>query len=269
MQARDAPDVARLLQALSRYLEHRIMIIEDSSEKIDSFEEFLSKKLERIGAINGDDSFLFKKLLYMSFLDSLSACVYPHRANRDRFISTVERFSNWEHQDRVSLPHLGRLVMLSSDPELEKIRGYVVSRLKGWKNRVGERISVTDDPKFSEIEGAGWSGKKALGQSISLSDFKHSHLLYQFRNGLVHQFQSRADEWGSGIPEHPYYQVVIGMDDDWNASPVSVELIYPASCLEKIARETLKNVAIYLKEGNINPFPHYYAGDYWIEALNR
>lgn len=50
--------------------------------------------------------------------------------------------------------------------------------------------------------------------------------------------------------------------------PVRFELVYPTQFLKSLSEKTLENVVDYLKDGNINPFPHYYAGDYWITELN-
>ena len=245
------------------------MIIQDYSEQIESFEDYLKSKLASIDAISGDNDVLFKKILYVSFLDSLSSCVYPGRGNKERFISMLERFSKWEDRDRVSLPHLGKFVHISSDPLLEKARKYVTPKLKKWQERSGREILISEDPKIGEIKDKSWKTNKETGIKASLTDFKHINLLYQLRNALVHQFQSRGDEMGKKRQhDHPFYQVVQTFDETLGMKPLRIELVYPTQFIKGLTESTLENVVNYLKDGNINPFPHYYAGDYWIADIN-
>ena len=154
------------------------------------------------------------------------------------------------------------MATLTSDPELEKVRILTKERLQKWKMRTGRKILISEDPSYQEIEKIGW-GKIT---KIKLDDFKHSHLIYQLRNSLVHQFQAK-NELGSNIPDQPFYQVVQSLELDGETKPVRIELIYPVTFLETISNKIFDNVIEYLKKGNINPFPHYYAGDYMLEKL--
>lgn len=239
------------------------MIVEDYSENIDNFADYTREKLHSISNLTAnDDSILFRKVLYVSFLDSLAATIYPERENKERFMALIDRFSHWKERDNVSLTHLGRMVTITSDPELEKVRIFTKERLQKWKIRTGSNILISEDPSHKEIEKMGW-GKTT---KIKLDDFKHSHLIYQLRNSLVHQLQAK-NELGSNIPDKPFYQVVQSLEADGVLKPIRIELIYPVSFLETISDTILDNVIDYLKKGNINPFPHYYAGDYMLEKL--
>uniref|UniRef100_UPI001C1F9889 hypothetical protein n=1 Tax=Marinobacterium profundum TaxID=1714300 RepID=UPI001C1F9889 len=62
--------------------------------------------------------------------------------------------------------------------------------------------------------------------------------------------------------------LTLTLDEGQSTTPMRIELVYPASFLSNMAATILDNIILYLKDGNINPFPHYYAGDYWIEELN-
>jgi hypothetical protein len=202
----------------------------------------------------------------VSFLDSLAATIYPDRGNKERFVALVDRFSHWEERDNVSLTHLGKLVAITSDPELEGVRIYVNERLKEWKKRTSRVILISEDPSYDEIKKQGWERSKSAEHKISLSDFNHSHLLYKLRNSLVHQFQAK-NELGSNIPSVPFYQVVQSFEGGGVTKPVKIELIYPAEFLKNISETILDNAIKYLRKGNINPFPHYYSGDYMLEIL--
>lgn len=247
------------------------MIIKDHIDNIDSFENYLKDKLSSIEQLSSDDARLFKKVLFVSFIDSLAACVYPGRGNKDRFLSIVDRFSDWTHRNDYCLLHLAKFTSVTSDPILEKVRNFSQKEVNSWifkQNRSGV-VELSNTPKASEVEKFWTNPTKESGLQYKLQDFKHSHLLYKLRNSLVHQFQANGTELGFFIPDSPYYQVVNSYDSNENLVPSSIELVYPTNFLSTISSSILKNVSTYFRTGNINPFPHYHAGDYWLEGLNR
>nr|WP_158651841.1 hypothetical protein [Marinobacterium profundum] len=186
------------------------MIIKDYSGNIESFERFLISKLCSVEEITGNDSALYKKIIYVSFIDSLAACVFPRKGNRDRFISTIERFSHWDDRNRVSITHLGKYVYSNPHPSLSDVRKYVGPVLERWRERQNENIFISEDPRLSDtdIKHISWKKDKESGIDLSIDSFTHSNLLYKMRNALVHQFQSRADEILPSDPKEPFYQVI-------------------------------------------------------------
>jgi hypothetical protein len=62
------------------------MIVEDFSGRIRDFKDFLEKKLVEIDALKSTESPLFKKILYVSYLDSIAACIYPNSHNKVLFL---------------------------------------------------------------------------------------------------------------------------------------------------------------------------------------
>ncbi len=239
----------------------------DYSQHIDDFNVHLSKKLNSIAQISGPDHHLLKKVLYVSFLDSLSACVCSDKENKKRFMCLLDKYSNWNERDNVSLTHLSRIFSLTSDPVPPTIYDFVDKKLKKWKDEPHKIILISEDPTSIEVKNLGWTNGIIDSKIIYLSDIKHSNLLYQLRNSLVHQFQTNI-ELGSNIPEKPFYQVVSKLEQDGTSTPLRIELLYPSKFLETLSKTVLNNVIQYLRDGNINPFPHYYAGEYWLERLN-
>ena len=73
----------------------------------------------------GPASNLFKKILYVGILDALSKTVsYPNQKNRERFVSLIRNFSNWKYAEKISLPHLVRLLQKVHSPEFSDLRAY-------------------------------------------------------------------------------------------------------------------------------------------------
>lgn len=247
------------------------MIIEDHKERINDFYEFMAEKLSEIDAIKAGDALLYRKVLYISFLDSMAGCVFPNSGNRERFIRLIDRFSHWEERDRVCMLHLARFCTINSEPDLEKIREYSFSCIRKWqKDDTGTSIiEAKDNPKYSDIKNLWEKSGKEMGLAYQLSDFKLSSLMYQLRNALVHQFQSRGREFGPLLPDVPFYQFFKTIDLDGNLIPSRFELVYPSSFLSSICKTILQSIYEYLSKGNINPFPTYYAGDFWLRDLNK
>lgn len=242
------------------------MIIHDYTQNIEDFDQYLRGKLTSIGLIEGADSHLLKKILYVTFIDSIAACVYPGKGNRDRFVETINRFSHWEDRNRISITHIARYAYSTSDPAFEKTRNYVKPILDAWKIRAGEYILISEDPLItdSEIKPALWQRDKDSLINLSPRDFSHGTLIYKMRNALVHQFQANANNLLPSAPDIPFYQVVSNLERE----PLEIKLVYPSIFLKSIAESVLNNVTDYLKSGNINPFPYYYSGSYLVDELN-
>lgn len=247
------------------------MIIEDYSEHIDQFECFLRTKLNNMFEIQSDDKQLFKQVLYVTFLDSLAASVYPKRGNRERFIALLEQFCCWEYANRYCILHLAKFTSLTSDPEYQSIRKYTHDLVKSWPDKVNGVgvIRVETLPSSTEVE-SHWNSSKASGdKGVNLDDFKYSNLMYQLRNSLVHQLQRKGSEVGGGVTNEPYYQLYKTYEEpSLELKPSVFELVFPTPMLYALCKTALKNVCKYFRNGNINPFPHYYSGDYWLRNLN-
>jgi hypothetical protein len=247
------------------------MIFEDFSERIGEFDHYLTSKLQEIDEISSGDSLLYRKILYVSFLDSLAACIYPNAGNKHRFTSLIDRFSHWEERDRICMLHVGRFCSLNPEPELEKLREKSFAVLKLWQQDLNgtSTVKACENPTYDEIKSLWLKSKSESGLPYELSDFKLVSLLYRLRNSLVHQFQSKGRELGPILPDQPFYTLYKTIDDNDGLIPSHFELVYPSDFLSKLCRSTLKNAVAYLKKGNINPFPSYFAGDYWLEDLNK
>jgi hypothetical protein len=163
------------------------MIFEDFSERIKGFDEYLAEKLKGVDEIKNGDCLLYRKILYISFLDSLAGCIYPNAGNKHRFTSLIERFSHWEDRNRVCMLHLSRFCSLNSEPELEKIREKSFSVLKRWQKDAGGTsiIKASKNPEFDEVSNLWTKSKNESGLPYQLNDFKLTSLLYRLRNSLV------------------------------------------------------------------------------------
>lgn len=211
----------------------------------------------------------FQKSLYVSVLDSLARCVHPRWGNRDRFTRFVARFGAWPHHERVSLPHLAGLLARVPDPEFSELRAFVRNELKAWFP--GSIILIGRDPELSHVlklwPSAG-EHKRPL-ESVSAESLQHFHLLYTYRNSLLHEFRQPSNSYELGDNPDPHYMNQLP-DPEAHPAKASVwVLYYPLQFFEALVDSALSNLHTYLLEHAINPYDSYVFGDYWVEPLNR
>lgn len=238
-------------------------------EAISRYCTHFSSQIARVNAVSGESGDLFKKILFCSVLDALSRSIYPRKEPRDRFTSLVRRFGRWSHQDRVSLPHLGRLLELTPDPVFEKLRKFTFERLAQWK-APWNAITLDQDPAFTEIAKHWPKGEeyKAPMEKIRLESLTHLQLLYSHRNSLVHELRTPGYGIEMDGDNEPFYHDMSTFAVDGEPDLETIELVYPVKFFEQLCITVLDGLKIYFMENQLNPYDSYKFGSYWIEGLN-
>ncbi len=207
-----------------------------------------------------------RKICYIAVLDALGKAIYPTRSeNRIRFTQLIDYFGDWPDSRRVSLPHLAALLDRCPDPAFEALRMLVRGELAGWLS--GTLVRLDADPEIERLRTA-WPKDPALRTplaSLSLDHFQHVHLLYTYRNLLVHEFRDPTDPIGEDNRAVPFYvhASVIGYEREYERW----DLFYPAGFLRVLTTSTLDNVEKYLLERQLDPTLHFSSGEYILEAL--
>ena len=232
----------------------------------DDVDKFLSFFSEKVSSIHSPDSPIrdhtFKKLLSVGMLDALSrTATDPNLNNRDRLVSFIRNFAGWKHCDKISLPHLVRLLSKIPDPSLTEVRKYSYSLMGKWKK--GHFTSADNDPEFDDVMRK-WprNYQKTIG-NIKLEYLQHVHLFYQFRNGLVHELRQLGYGMEIGQDIDPYYHSMTKKDGD-----TTWELVYPAAFYNIICENAIKNLKKYYIDNRLNPYDYFTFGTYWFDELN-
>lgn len=206
---------------------------------------------------------LFQKILYFSILDSLSrTTAQVNQGNRRRTLSFVRGFCDWPDSERISLPHLIRLLEKYPDPSFSSLSEHAFAMLDQWDR--GEIIPITTDPEIHEMDELWPKHFPNLG-GVPLASLQHSNLFYESRNILVHELRKSGYCVESPTDEAPFYCSTTDLD----AGKETWELVYPVKFYEKLCSAAIENLkGFYLKNG-INPYSCYAFGSYWMEDLNR
>lgn len=238
----------------------------DLKEDIDRFIGFFKDKLDTVKTANfGESDALLKKTLYVGFIDALSGTVsHKKKGNRERFVSFVETFTDWKHCNRVSLPHLVRLIQKVPDPEFSNLRKFAYERYDAWDEvRI---IGLDFDPEYEEVKKLWPSNVPKPLEDIQLSSLTHANLFYRYRNSLVHEL--RKPGYGVEYKDEenaPFYHSMLNPDTEES----SWALVYPLGFYESLLESAMSLLRKYYETERINPYSQSTFGNYWIEVLNQ
>jgi hypothetical protein len=239
------------------------------TDSINQFISFFREQAESISSIQISrpvDYLVFKRILYIGIIDALSKTVYPRKGNRDRFVSFVKNFSKWKFCEKVSLPHLVRLLEETPDPEFSDLRKFAFSHFDTWVP--GEIVELDKDPDHDEVYKLWPKGKEYTTPilNVQLSSLHHANLLYTYRNVLIHEMRKPGYGMDLGDKKVPFYHSMShlreGQKDTW-------ELVYPIGFFESICGCILEELEKFYISNRIDPYSLFRFGTYWIEELNR
>jgi len=210
----------------------------------------------------------FKRLIYVSALDSLSKCVAGKKFRvRERFVFLVKHFCEWPESSKVSLPHLVKFLQEVPLPAFEDLRKFAYEKYDSLEQ--GTTYTVVDiDPEKNDILKL-WPRDSVYREpieKIGLESLTHLNLLWKYRNALVHDTR-RLGGMDSFDFEEPSYHSLTDLTID--PDPVELwELVYPVPFFEKLLRSAIKKLKTYYVENRLNPYDRFKLGSYWIEELN-
>jgi hypothetical protein len=173
----------------------------------------------------------FRKALYVSMLDGLSACAYGDSMRPGiRFRTFVLQIGGWTDGERISLPQAA--LLFHAVPAMSAA---ISARLANWN--WGTPQPITSDPFAHE-----------LGiPDVDFSKVQHVNLLWKFRNSILHAVY---DPGGFDFPGHldPYYTGDIDTRT-WR-------LVIPDAFLERLLRASLQNLLVHCKQEGLDPQVH-------------
>jgi hypothetical protein len=233
-------------------------------ENIGRFLGFFEKKLDVIKKSEFDESTqLFKKILYLGLIDALSKSVtLPKTGNRERITSFLKYFSCWDSQERISLPHLVRLLTKVPDPQFSELREFAFEMHKKWNQ--GETVTLDRDLTYKEVKSLWPNTVPKPLEDIQIEHLQHANLFYRHRNSLVHEMREPGYGMEFKIDDAPFYHTMRTVDD----ISYTWELVYPTGFFHKICSDGIAKLRDYYIKDKIDPYDHYKFGSYWIEGLN-
>ena len=216
-------------------------------DEISTYCGHFTEQLNLIGSLG---SHLYRKILLVSILDTLSRARHPNlvTSNHDRFVDFIQSSTGWEDCERVSAPLL--LARLEKDPALQDIK--LARDLRKWIGqwREGSMPRAADDPRVTELTPSGVLSQNGVPLE---RHYTHVELFYAYRNVLVHEFREPGVDFGILGDRSPYYIRV----DDLDSAEQRWHLVYPADFFQTVGERALENVKQYLVANQLNPYTFY------------
>ena len=243
---------------------------ESVRQRISRFISFSTQRFNDVAEIESPSQFtlLFQRVLYITILDALSKVAITDSNNRPRMVEFIRKFSGWEECDRISLPHLARLLRINQDLGFQDLRKHANSLMSSWIS--GDVIALDRDPSSEDITSL-WpreDNRLLPLANVKLESLQHVHLFYNHRNSLIHEFRmlgmlGGAPDWSRS---EPYYSTLLLAEED--AESERWELQYPIDFYQRITRHAIQSLEGYLIQNSIDPISFYISGSYWVDYLN-
>lgn len=224
------------------------------AESIEGFCAYFCHQVKEIGRVTivpltGDvdsetgSEFRYRKVLWVTAIDTLAGLRYNMRQNRERFMQFVEDHGSWPEGALVSLPFL-RDKLETLELLQFPLGQYVTTKLSAFSTEDGGVLPVSRiDESASDLLALA-STKE---EENAVRDCQHRALLYRYRNSLVHE----SREPGKGMEVFkssgdPYYHGYIG-DPKWY-------LVYPSLLFESLLQRAIASFHAYLTSNSIDPY---------------
>lgn len=225
------------------------------TESVQQFNRHFSQHLDQIASLNNS---LYKKILFLSALDSLSIAYDKDiTQNKKRVLKMVANLSDWPDKDKVSTIQLQLQLELHFTSEtLEQSKLYKILQDKISKWMKGHIYYSSEDYSLQDCwHQANEKERKVMEQAHYLE------LLYAQRNNLIHEFRQAGHGMELSCDNtKAYYHSII--NKGW-------QLVFPLGLYEMICRASLSNLIRHLQTKNINPYEQYDFEDIWIKTKCR
>ncbi len=216
-----------------------------NTDAIGRFRDDFAERLEEVSQIQVS---LFQRILYVTFLEALAKAYAPHISGaRDRFIHLLDETDCWPERNLVSVPLLYYGLDDAGQEDLAAEVRPLAAKMQIWTPySLGFPADVPPSGIPSAVQ------ERAPD---TIRNATHKHLLYSYRNALIHESRSPT---GFGFLEkgEPYYVSYVGVGRFPLGSPRKQgwELGYPATFLRNLTRNTLDVVSETFVRNDFNPY---------------
>jgi hypothetical protein len=219
----------------------------DLAGDVDTYIGHFRREHAKLMALTDD---LHKRILAVTMLSALAEGCYARERNSGaQFARFLETFCEWTDAVCISLTSLE--MAEEATPRLTSgTLEAIAKRAQAWRARTPRAL----DPKLEDIlpdaEGA---------DRERVEQFKHSALLWVYRNKLVHEYRKPGHGMDSPTADAPFYHGRTCLDDGTQ----TVELAYPVSWLVGLVPQALDRLERHYLESGTNPYHSYEFGSPW------
>jgi Mg2+ and Co2+ transporter CorA len=197
-------------------------------EILDAFNRQVETLVDQVQQV---ENAVFRKALYVSMLDGLSACAYGNdMTSGERFRTFILQIGGWTNGERISLPQAA--LLFRGDPAMSAT---ISGQLANWA--WGTPQPITSDPFPQALQ---------IGNA-DLRRVQHLNLLWKFRNSLLHAVHDPGGfDLRGGV--EPYYVGDIA-SHTWR-------LVIPEEFLRSLLTASLQGLLAFCKREGRDPQEH-------------
>ncbi len=195
---------------------------------------------------------LHKRILVVTMLSALAEGRYPReRGSGAQFVRLIETCCAWSDSTTISVELLA--MAESAAPCLsEGVMDEIAKRAEAWRARDIRGL----DPRAADI----MPDAATSGDRKRVDQFKHSALLWVYRNKLVHEYRKPGYGMDSSTAKAPFYRGMTHLDD---GKRETVELAYPVKWLLGLVPPVLDALKRHYLDSGTNPYGSYEFGSPW------
>jgi hypothetical protein len=229
-----------------------------------NFFNFIRKILSDANNIESDNGHLILDSIAYQVMDTLSKSINGSRENNcARFQTFIKTYANWPDGERVSLPHIARIIEIIPTAFSSNLKDIVKAKLTKWGCDALQ--SIDNDPFLTELENFWPQSLPEQFKRFKLQSFQHWSLLYCFRNDLLHELKMLGEGFRPGYDKPYYYLTHI---EPTFRSRAFWRLYYPPSFLKKLALNCLDSTEKYFNENGKDPYQNFDLGIFIFKELN-
>lgn len=210
---------------------------------------------------------LYKKIICTSIIDTIGSTVLSQFRynNKKKFITFLEDFTLFDLWNKVSILYLHKFLLTVREIQFNELKSYIKSKIKGIESPSEPKVELFDLP-YQQIEKR-WPLNHIQYNQLSLINFKHSNLMYGYRNYLVHELRRPGGYFDDDLKhQKPFYYESEDVDDHrkkW-------KLVYPLGFFVLVCKNAIQTTKKYCLENDINPYnlEIFDTGDYLLQELN-
>jgi hypothetical protein len=237
------------------------MKLNDNKSIIKFLDHFIERKRD-IDEIKCNSSDIYKKTLYSIIIDALSKSAFPGvDHNKERFVKTISQFGEWDEGKRISLPFLNRELVDINDESFYKIKRYIEDELNKWPTHSPALIKLDRDSELKSILSLLPNSETQKDVQRKVQKFKHHHLLWEYRNCLIHEFRQPGYGHEQDGDDFPFYQGVYPSNE--------IRLCYPTEFFAKLIETIIYNLKGYFISQKINPYNSFEYGAFWTKNIKK
>jgi hypothetical protein len=240
----------------------------ETTVKIEEYIRYFHQALTAISKIQSIEERsvpALQQILYFCCLDTWAGDAFPGQKNRCRFVRFLDEIVKRDYKDRVSA-FLLKVDLEEDNLVSTPLYGQITDHLSKFADM--QSITADDDPLQRDLKPAGQKESQLLVQH------RYDHLLWTYRNSLLHKFEIPGKAVDVKHLKIPYYISTNASNledvcEDNGTSQFTRELVLSNPFFRCLCESALKAFKVWLTNNGRDPYRNAELRTSWREKRRR